>query len=236
MNRSLKVLTYNIHRGMSPFRKRNVVEKIAALLARSGADIVCLQEVWSEEVGSELEALAAGHWAGRMYGRAAVFEHGHQGNAILTRLAPTDWSHHHFEHHLGESRGFVHARLALPEKRTGLLHVLSVHLGLTESERTRQTGELLQYLHREVGPGESLIVAGDFNDWRLRCHRRFEKAGLSESHGRPPPTYPSWWPWFRLDRIYARGLEIHHSRVLSETRGIGLSDHLSVEGVVRTPA
>ena len=47
------------------------------------------------------------------------------------------------------------------------LHCVCVHLGLRSRERSRQLEKLRQRIERLVPPQAPLIVAGDFNDWRL---------------------------------------------------------------------
>ena len=69
-----------------------------------------------------------------------------------------------------------------------------------------------------------LIIAGDFNDWRSKGDRALTEAlGCVEvfEHvtGRPARTFPSLMPMFRLDRIYARGLDVVDARVHYATPG-----------------
>ena len=62
-----------------------------------------------------------------------------------------------------------------------------------------------------------LIIAGDFNDWRRKGDRILtDKLGVyevfEEVKGRPARTFPSVLPMFRLDRIYARELDVTDAR------------------------
>src|SRR5690606_6278484 len=109
------------------------------------------------------------------------------------------------------------------------LHLVCVHLGLLERERQAQLGVLHEIIEDEVPPGEPLVVAGDFNDWRLRADARLAHLGLTavfrESHGRHARSFPSTWPVLRLDRIYTR--DVHAIRPLPIPRRPWwrLSDH-----------
>jgi endonuclease/exonuclease/phosphatase family metal-dependent hydrolase len=75
------------------------------------------------------------------------------------------------------------------------------------------------------------VVAGDFNDWSGKLHRRLVASGLREvhaaAHGQPARTFPARWPLLRLDRIYVRGLQ-HRPMPLEPAAWRGLSDHLAV--------
>jgi endonuclease/exonuclease/phosphatase family metal-dependent hydrolase len=71
-----------------------------------------------------------------------------------------------------------------------------------------------------------LIIAGDFNDWRHRANRQLiDQLAVVEVFeavkGRPARTFPSVLPVFRLDRIYARGLDVIDARVHYAYPGAG---------------
>jgi endonuclease/exonuclease/phosphatase family metal-dependent hydrolase len=84
-------------------------------------------------------------------------------------------------------------------------------------------------VHREVPSDAPLLVAGDFNDWRLRAHETLARAGLREVHasrlGFLPRTFPARWPLLRLDRIYVRGVRAHRPVALARRPWAHLSDH-----------
>ena len=77
------------------------------------------------------------------------------------------------------------------------------------------------------------FIAGDFNDWRRKADRSLQsELGLFEvfsaARGRPARTFPAVLPVFRLDRIYARGLQVvdidvHYAYPLAR-----LSDHAAL--------
>jgi endonuclease/exonuclease/phosphatase family metal-dependent hydrolase len=57
------------------------------------------------------------------------------------------------------------------------------------------------------------------------------KEVFRDQRGRPARTYPSTFPLLRLDRIYARGFDVHHAEVHHGLPWSRISDHaaLSVE-------
>ena len=91
---SLKIATYNIHKGFSQFNQRLVIHELRERLRELDADIVFLQEVQGEHLQHpqrhtdypsvpQHEFLADEFWAHHAYGMNAVYENGHHGNAIL---------------------------------------------------------------------------------------------------------------------------------------------------------
>jgi endonuclease/exonuclease/phosphatase family metal-dependent hydrolase len=110
------------------------------------------------------------------------------------------------------------------------VHAICVHLGLRESHREHQLAQLCKLIDREVPPTAPLVVAGDFNDWRLTAHDRLLAcAGLREvyaaAHGQAARTFPARWPLLRLDRIYVRNASSHRPIALPRQPWSHLSDH-----------
>src|SRR5690606_33446214 len=103
------------------------------------------------------------------------------------------------------------------------------HLALRETHRRRQVDRLLDLVVNEVPDGAPLVIAGDFNDWRERAHRRQVLSGLDEVHeaagGRPAHTFPARATWLQLDRIYVKNVR-HRPVKISAREWRMLSDHL----------
>ena len=84
-------------------------------------------------------------------------------------------------------------------------------------------------------PEAPVIIAGDFNDWRLKADATLTPTGLREvfvdSFGAPAKSFPARFPLLRLDRIYVRNARSRAPRVLSNRPWSHLSDHapLAVE-------
>ncbi|MNN54188.1 hypothetical protein D3C81_1689840 [compost metagenome] len=132
-----------------------------------------------------------------------------------------------------ENRGILHCVLRLPGDGREV-HAICVHLGLRETHRNAQLKLLVQRL--EALPDDApVIIAGDFNDWRLRADALLKPSGLrevfAEHHGQSARSFPARLPALRLDRIYVRHLKASHPQVLSNRPWSHLSDHvpLSVE-------
>jgi endonuclease/exonuclease/phosphatase family metal-dependent hydrolase len=245
---NLHVATYNIHKGFSQFNRRMMVRELRDHLRSLNADIIFLQEVqgqhrhhasrfadWPDE--PQYEFLAEQVWSDFAYGRNAVYDHGHHGNAILSRYPiisaeNQDVSAHGFEH-----RGLLHCEIELPNMKLPL-HCICVHLALNERGRRHQVGALIERLHREVPAAAPLVVAGDFNDWRNLAGRRLaEQLGLKEAfrdqRGKSARSFPSAFPVLRLDRIYVRGFSVHHTAVHHGPSWSRLSDHVALSAHVQ---
>ncbi|MDZ4084170.1 MAG: endonuclease/exonuclease/phosphatase family protein, partial [Bdellovibrionales bacterium] len=95
MNSHLNILTYNIHKGFD-LTQRFVLESIRENIRAVHADVVFLQEVQAEHAGNfkkingwpkdQLEFLADEIWPHFAYGKNAVYQNGHHGNAILSKF------------------------------------------------------------------------------------------------------------------------------------------------------
>jgi endonuclease/exonuclease/phosphatase family metal-dependent hydrolase len=235
----LHVATYNIHKGFSQFNRRMMVHELRDRLRSVNADIIFLQEVQGEH---ERHARRFHHWPDRpqyefladqvwpefAYGRNAVYDHGHHGNAILSRFPIVSWENLDVSAHQFESRGLLHCVVEIPE--AGRVHCLCVHLALNERGRGQQLRTIVRRVLDAVPEHEPLIVAGDFNDWRNRAGRRLAgELGLAEvfrdDRGRPARSFPAGFPIFRLDRIYVRGFSIHHAEVHHGHPWSRISDH-----------
>jgi endonuclease/exonuclease/phosphatase family metal-dependent hydrolase len=236
----LHVATYNIHKGFSHFNSRMMVHELRARLRDVNADVVFLQEVigahdvharryhdWPDE--PQYEFLADATWSDYAYGRNAVYDHGHHGNAILSRYPIVNTENLDISSHRFESRGLLYCEIELPGSKRNL-HCLCVHLALNERGRKFQVQQLVEQVNALVGPEDPLVVAGDFNDWRNRAGRRLaQELGLREAFrtasGRPARSFPSALPVLRLDRIYVRGFNIQRTEVHRGHPWSRISDH-----------
>jgi endonuclease/exonuclease/phosphatase family metal-dependent hydrolase len=236
----LRVLTLNLHKGFSAWGRRDVLQQIRAAVHDVGADLVFLQEVLGEVpelVGldgtrrhrSQYEFLADSLWAEHAYGRNAVSPRGHHGNALLSRWPIVSWRNLDVSAQRAEARGLLHCCVQIPGW-THRLHAICVHLGLREAERQAQIGQLIQLVDQARMNQEPVLVAGDFNDWRLLGHRRLQRdSALRDVHGhamgRPVRTFPAQLPLLRLDRIYVDQVQWHAPERLPAQPWAKLSDH-----------
>ena len=235
---NFKVLTLNIHKVFSMSKRKFTLDNIRDRLRESGSNIVFLQEVigenekhsrnrsdWPDK--NQFEFLADSVWEHYAYGRNAIYQHGHHGNAILSELPFTDSINIDVSTMRISQRGALHGQLE------NKVHVLCTHLGLFEHERREQAHNLIHYINTEVPPEDPLILAGDFNDWRRTVHKQLKKfCNLKEVHeeatNRLAATFPAMAPLLPMDRIYVRGFNISKVDVLTRKPWRQLSDHCAL--------
>ncbi|WP_286776201.1 endonuclease/exonuclease/phosphatase family protein, partial [Pseudomonas sp. UBA800] len=157
-------------------------------------------------------------------GMNAVYDHGHHGNALLSSFRIENSHNHDVSDHAYEQRGILHCVLETP---AGRVHCYVVHLGLFEGGRGRQTAQLIEAV-QQSSHGEPVIIAGDFNDWRLKADAVLSRH-LVEAFGKRcgalARSFPARLPLLRLDRIYLRNAVPEKAQVLSSYPWSHLSDH-----------
>jgi endonuclease/exonuclease/phosphatase family metal-dependent hydrolase len=242
----LRVATLNIHKGLSQFNRRMVIHELREGLRELDADLVFLQEVQAVNSRHALrfagwpgapqhEFLAEERWQ-HAYGRNRVYEHGHHGNALLSRYPILSSENQDVSDLRYERRGLLHTVVAVPGWRRNL-HCVCVHLSLHERGRRRQLDAIAARLEDLAQTDAPIIIAGDFNDWRQRATKVMEdRLGMTEvshaAHGRHQATFPSLLPMLRLDRIYVRGFDVVSSKVHRGPPWSLLSDHLAVSAEI----
>lgn len=246
--RRLTVATYNIHKGFSQFNRRMMIHELRERLRLLNPDIVFLQEVQGLHDGrskthvdwpsaAQHEFLAEDVWQDTAYGMNAVYDHGHHGNAVLSRF-PILSSHNEDISELRfERRGMLHCEINVPDWDSPL-HCVCVHLGLTAEARRRQLNAVAERMERLAQGNTPLIIAGDFNDWRnSACTLLAQRLGMMEAfarnRGRPAKSFPSSLPVFRLDRIYVRGFDVVRAQVYYGEPWSNISDHAVLSACVQ---
>ena len=136
---TLRIATYNIHKGFSNFNRRMILHDVRERLRMLDADLIFLQEVQgSNEIhglhhtlwtAPQHEFLADSVWSDFAYGKNSVYEEGHHGNAILSRFPIINWENEDVSAHPLERRGLLHCELGVPGWDEPL-HCVCVHLGL----------------------------------------------------------------------------------------------------------
>ncbi len=243
----LKIATYNIHKGFSHFNRRMVLHELRERLHELNADIVFLQEVQGAHARHieryhdypdepQHEFIAGEVWPHHAYGKNAVYEMGHHGNALLSRYPIVCAINKDVSAHRFESRGLLHCQVDVGGRY--LVHCLCVHFGLFARGRREQTRMLIEHVRENIPDDMPLIVAGDFNDWQNRMSRTFaSELGLHDVFhlhgGKPARSYPSSLPLFRLDRIYVRGFGVVHGEVHFGDAWRRLSDHAALSAQLR---
>lgn len=239
MRTGLRVMTYNIRKGLGASGKTKVLKDLREAIRKVEADLVFLQEVMGHSeheehrqdgfTGDQLEFLADSVWPHRAYGRNAIRSSGHHGNAILSKIPFKRWENIDISTNPFESRGLLHGVLGWPDKKTDL-HLICLHLNLFERSRAVQVGALAKRVQETVPAEVPLLIAGDFNDWRGKATLRLEKelnvkeVG-NQNGGTHNRTFPSWLPILPLDRIYFRKLKLADVKVTDVKAWKNLSDH-----------
>jgi endonuclease/exonuclease/phosphatase family metal-dependent hydrolase len=223
----LRAVSWNIHGCVGRDRRFDPL-RVAHVLQLLRPDVALLQEVGdardlhppidqAQTIADVLELSCAVGITMRGDG-----PHGY-GNATLSRLPMVGQESYDLSVRGREPRLCLRAELA------GGLVTLNVHLGLGPEERRRQ----LRFLIERAGPiddhGPPLVLAGDFNDVppgpvTLTLAARLLDAG---AFARRRATYPSAWPFLRLDRLYvSRRVGLCGSFVDRSPLARAASDHL----------
>jgi len=245
---TVKVLTVNAHKGFTFFNRRFILHELRDAVRATGADIVFLQEVLGAHQGhasrvarwptmSQYEFLADSIWQDFAYGRNAAYPYGHHGNALLSKFPIVRYSNLDVSVGKHEKRGLLHCVLQPPGFRSEV-HAICVHLGLRQTQRNRQTHLLCHLVSSEVPPDAPLVIAGDFNDWRLRTQDTLSRVdGIQEifraSQGQVARTFPARFPFLRLDRIYVRNVIRFQPIGLKGRPWSHLSDHAPLAAEVQ---
>jgi len=208
----LRIVTYNIHKGIGGIDRRYRLERTIEALRRIDPDVCYLQEVdegvarsrRERQVDVIADALGLRH---RLYGPNVRLREGHYGNAILCR--------HPFDHHENidltvapkKRRGALHARFTLQRgRRRQRIWLFNLHLGLSGLERRSQLRYLLDWIrYRHPAEGTGVVLGGDFNDVFDRLASLLMVPAGYRTTTSKLPTFPARRPLRPLDRIFLRG-------------------------------
>jgi endonuclease/exonuclease/phosphatase family metal-dependent hydrolase len=239
----VRLVTFNTHHGVGD-DERHDLPRLAKLLASTGADVICLQEVdryfgdRSEDVDQALLLSRALDmqlaWGPAIDEPRPGREPKQYGNALLSRL-PILISDVHRLPGGGEPRS---AQRTLLELDGGTLWVTATHLTTrSPEERTVQVATLAG-LHTDSM--EAGVLVGDFNArpeapelaalrdrfgdaWEL-ARDRDDRAGWRFWQQDEGHTHPAGSPHRRIDQVWvSAGVQVASARVMD---GEGASDHL----------
>jgi endonuclease/exonuclease/phosphatase family metal-dependent hydrolase len=232
----LRVVTWNIHKGIGGVDRRYRLERTASVLASLHPDLALLQEVaeamprcgMDNQLEELSKALEMRHVA---FGAEHRFREGGYGNAILSRFPLTDSARVDLTIGGRKRRGLVQTRAhAKLEHGTRSVLVFNLHLGLSGSERATQLERFLEchpfaHIHHDT----PIVVGGDFNDVWASLGRRFlEPAGFVRAC-KLQPTFPAALPLRPLDGLWIRGgLSVVASHVVRTGLARSASDHLPI--------
>lgn len=220
---TVRVMTWNIHGGLGTDRRFDL-SRVVETITRHRPDVVALQEVDSRRtLAPAMSAFAVLRQAIGEHGveaKSIIAPDGEYGQMVLSRWPFGAMQIHDITHAKREPRRAIEVEVAAP---TGTFRLVAAHFGLSLRERRAQARRLVEIARRHP---TTTVMLGDFNEW-------FWPASLRGALGRELPartqfaTFPSWYPLFRLDRIFCwppgamRGSFVDHT-------ARSTSDHLPV--------
>ena len=232
MSATIRLLSYNIHKGIGGRDRRYDLDRVVAVIAHERPDVICLQEVCRgipRAGGCDQDILLAEAFPDHypIYQTNHCFRVGCYGNLTLSRW-PVERSFDVCLRYLNrKKRGAV---LAVVHSPRGPLHVINWHLGLAESTRKWQATYLLEHHHFRESAHLPTLIAGDFNDWRNTL-----AGGPFARHGLRQVTmplhrfrsFPAYMAMSSLDKIFCcPQVEVERAHVVRSKLARQASDHL----------
>lgn len=229
----LRVLTWNIHKGVGGVDRRYDIERIIAVILAYDPDVALLQEVAREmpqlRGDDQVEILSEAFGGHAAFHPEHQFRRGGYGNLILSRWPLHEITHLDLTIGTRKRRGLVQAHVrARWSGRQRTLVVHNLHLGLAGSERGEQLRRFLACdpfarLHAET----PVIVGGDLNDlWGSLGPKYLVPSGFTRAGG-SVNTFPAAYPIRPLDALFHRGnLTLREHAVGRSALARAASDHL----------
>jgi endonuclease/exonuclease/phosphatase family metal-dependent hydrolase len=225
---STLIASYNVHKcvGMD---QRFDPERVEAVIAELGADVIALQEA-AQRFGGRTTLIDLARLE-RKSGLVAVpltetsNARGWHGNILLFREGVVR-DVHPLRLPGVEPRGALVVDVDLD---TGPIRIVAAHLGLLRRSRARQTEAILTTVcERSERP---TLLLGDLNEWRLSDRSALHTLGPTFGPLTAAlPTFPSRFPVLALDRILGNpenlilDLEVHATPLARIA-----SDHLPIK-------
>jgi endonuclease/exonuclease/phosphatase family metal-dependent hydrolase len=229
----LRIVTYNVHkcRGLDG---RTSAERVAAVLAEVGADVIALQEVLEDQAAAISAALGVPFAMGENRKHRG---HGY-GNVVLSRFAVAATRNYDLSVTGREARGCLRADLDVAGQ---VLHVFNVHLGTALIERRSQGRKLIApELLADASIQAPRVVLGDFNEWTTGLATRLLRSHMQSADIRllrRSRTYPGVLPFLHLDHIYYDpALQLEKLSLWRTRKALVASDHLPLIGEFRWEA
>ena len=237
----LRLMTYNI-RQCSAGGSRGEVDRVAEVIASSGADVVALQEVGVrsslgggvDQPGSLAERLAMLH---HFQPSMPLAGGGEFGNAVLSRLPfrvrASGLLPKLPERPRREPRGATWLELQLGDTA---LQIVVTHLGLARRERLVQLDALFGdgWLGHPRFDGHA-VLCGDLNFVPGSREHRLVAGRLRDALQVEPPvkghraTFPALRPLVRLDHAFVTpGVTVRRTEIVRRPGLQRVSDHLPV--------
>lgn len=140
------LVSYNIHKGMSPLNAKVALVGMAQALDALAPDVLCLQEVQGQNLKrvmafDECPNQSQHDWFGEYlalsanYGKNAEYGYGHHGNAVLSRFALDPKHNVNITVNRLEKCDVLHCEVYPHGKK---VVILNAHLNLLHKERIKQ--------------------------------------------------------------------------------------------------
>lgn len=228
---TLKIITYNIHKGKSFLFRNNILKDINVLLHDKEYDFIFLQEVrdfhekeYKKNPLLQTEILSNGIYKS-FYGKNKIYKKGHHGNAILTNHNVIKVNNFDISVNTLESRGFF---VLTVEINSIKINMACTHLNLRKQDRLKQI-DLIEKIIEENYLDEPFILAGDFNDFDKGIEKKLKNLDFHNMTN--VKSFPHIYPLFNLDKVFVRNIFINkvESFLVKPINRLILSDHLPVE-------
>ena len=227
----MRLLSYNIHKGIGGRDRRYQLHRIVEVIEGENPDLICLQEVDRNCRRSSCDdqpKLLSEFFKSPAHLYQANFhlKQGCYGNLILSRWPFLSKHQISLRMKTRKPRG---AQCVVVDTPEGQLHLVNWHLGLAERERHWQVNHLLDHHMFKQSSELPTLIAGDFNDWRntlapgpFAVHG-FQQATTPASRFR---SFPAYMAIGSLDKAFFRGgITIRHARIVSTPLARRASDH-----------
>ncbi len=216
----IKLMSYNMHRGIGQDGKLNL-DRTAAVIKSSQADIVALQEVerYSIRTGfqDQIKKLSEASGVNYAYGKSLHVLNGEYGNGLLSKYPIQEYEVYELPSY-SEQRTVLKAIINIDGYT---MAVYNTHLGLKEAERKDQTEYIMQLLSQETF---DYVLMGDMNSRSNRLSAFTDKLTDSAqgSEKAEQSTFAEGEVQERIDYIFAApGLKVLGYDVISSEA----SDH-----------
>lgn len=241
----IKVVSYNMHKGIGLDRRRDP-RRILDVLREIDGDVIALQEA-DRRFGARAQVIPHHLLEDHSPWRAVAFAHGRgsdatgrggtgrggtgrsaasmgwHGNAVLVRKACELRGCATLHLPALEPRGAVRADIVVAGTP---IRVLGMHLDLSGLWRRRQARAILAHVDACPAPLPTVLM-GDLNEWT-------PAGGCLHDFGRDYPSVPTGAsfharrPVGRLDRIMTRGFRVVECGVHASANARRASDHLPI--------
>ena len=223
------VTSYNIH-SCEGLDLRVRCDRIAAILSRTHADVIGLQEARAGQ--AEQIARVLGFHV--LFARADHVGGYEFGNAILSRFPIRRSDVYRLGVPRHEQRVCLHAEIAWPDDAS-VIHVFSAHLGQNEMERRQQAQRLASnaILENPSFRNAPRVLLGDFNE---KTRNGIVNQSLTSFQCATGRSWTAFCPILYLDRVYiSSDLKVHDFHIYRTGSALIASDHAPITAVLLKP-